>query len=175
MVDTPPTLMMPLPTLATPSPAKIADGSGNAASGYIPVEEPFQLDDLEIDEVDNFEVDEEYAFQIPNNDVKGLEAPSIGMTFETIEEARKYYEEYGRQKGFWIRTRTSSKGRNRSNEVSSMLLVCAKEGKHVAKTNNDGVIEGNDVRDQDEKVIPQSISCVDQEIPFSCAFVWLIV
>ncbi|KAH7842047.1 hypothetical protein Vadar_000783 [Vaccinium darrowii] len=123
--------MTPLPTPATPSPAKIADGSGDTVA------------------------DEEYAFQIPNNAVKGLEAPSIGMTFETIEEARKYYEEYGRQKGFWIRTRTSSKGRNRANEVSSMLLVCAKEGKHVAKTNNDGVIEGNGVRDQDEKVIPK--------------------
>ncbi|KAH7859317.1 hypothetical protein Vadar_034511 [Vaccinium darrowii] len=107
------------------------------------MEESFGLDDFEVEDL-----------QAPNNDVESLEAPSSGMSFETIEEARKYYEDYGRQKGFWIRTRTSSKGQNRSNEVTSMLFVCAKEGKYVAKTEKDGV-EGNDEAGEDDKVIPK--------------------
>ncbi|KAH7866383.1 hypothetical protein Vadar_019695 [Vaccinium darrowii] len=87
-----------------------------------------------------------------NNDVEGLKAPSNEMSFETMDEARKYYEDYGRQKGFWIRTRTSSKGRNRSSAVSSMLFVCAREGKHVARTKNDVVVEGNDEREEGENI-----------------------
>ncbi|KAH7864430.1 hypothetical protein Vadar_029527 [Vaccinium darrowii] len=107
------------------------------------MEESFGLDDFKVEDL-----------QAPNNDVERLEAPSSGMSFETIEEARKYYEDYGRQKGFWIRTRTSSKGQNRSNEVTSMLFVCAKEGKYVAKTEKDGV-EENDEPGEDDKVIPK--------------------
>ena len=61
------------------------------------------------------------------------------MSLETIEEARKYYEDYGRQNSFWIRTRTSSKGQNRLNDVTSMLFVCAKEGNYVPKTEKDCV------------------------------------
>ncbi|KAG5540932.1 hypothetical protein RHGRI_020979 [Rhododendron griersonianum] len=102
------------------------------------MEEPFDLDDFEVD--------------------KGLEAPLSGMSFETIEEARKYYEDYGRQNGFWIRTRTSCKGQNRSNEVIGMLFVYLKEGKYVAKIENDGVmevLEENDKTKEDEKVIPK--------------------
>ncbi|PSS21256.1 Protein FAR1-RELATED SEQUENCE like [Actinidia chinensis var. chinensis] len=76
------------------------------------------------------------------------------MFFEIIEEARKYYEDYGRQNDFWIRSRTSSKGQNRSNDVTSVLFVCAKEGKYIPKTEKDGV-EGNDERVKDDKVLPK--------------------
>ncbi|KAH7838091.1 hypothetical protein Vadar_021972 [Vaccinium darrowii] len=107
------------------------------------MEESFGLDDFEVEDL-----------QTPNNDVERLEAPSSEMSFETIEEARKYYEDYGRQKGFWILTWTSSKGQNRSNEMTSMLFVCAKEGKYVAKTEKDGV-EENDEPGEDDKVIPK--------------------
>ncbi|KAF7136014.1 hypothetical protein RHSIM_Rhsim08G0130400 [Rhododendron simsii] len=75
------------------------------------------------------------------------------MFFETIEEARKYYEDCGRQNGFWICTRTSCTGQSRSNEVTSMLFVCAKEGKYVAKIENDGVMEENDETEEDGKRI----------------------
>ncbi|GFY99602.1 far-red elongated hypocotyls 3 [Actinidia rufa] len=46
--------------------------------------------------------------------------------------------------------RTSSKGQNRSNDVTSVLLVCAKEGKYVPKAEKDGV-EGNDERVEENK------------------------
>ncbi|KAG5543955.1 hypothetical protein RHGRI_016639 [Rhododendron griersonianum] len=52
------------------------------------------------------------------------------MSFETIEEAQKYYEDCGRQNSFWI-------------------------GRYVAKTENDDVVEENDERDEDGKVIPK--------------------
>ncbi|KAH7837204.1 hypothetical protein Vadar_010956 [Vaccinium darrowii] len=89
---------------------------------------------------ETFEAIEEDDFGTPNN-MEGLVAPSSGMSFETIEEAQKYYKEYGRQNSFWIRTRISSKARNRSAEVSNTLFVCPKEGKHVAWTKKDGVVE----------------------------------
>ncbi|KAG5562311.1 hypothetical protein RHGRI_005138 [Rhododendron griersonianum] len=104
------------------------------------MEEHFDLDDFEVED-----------FQTPNNDVEVLESPSSEMSFATIDEARKYYEDYGRQNGFWIRTRTSSKGQNRSNEVTSILFVCAKEGKYCARPKNDGVVEGDDKREEDEE------------------------
>ncbi|KAG5542530.1 hypothetical protein RHGRI_022167 [Rhododendron griersonianum] len=105
------------------------------------MEEHFDLDDFKVED-----------FQTPNNDVEVLESPSSEMSFATIDEARKYYEDYGRQNGFWIRTRTSSKGQNRSNEVTSILFVCAKEGKYCARPKNDGVVEGDDKREEDEEV-----------------------
>ncbi|KAF7149366.1 hypothetical protein RHSIM_Rhsim03G0133600 [Rhododendron simsii] len=105
------------------------------------MEEHFDLDDFEVED-----------FQTPNNDVEVLESPSNETSFATIDEARKYYEDYGRQNGFWIRIRTSSKGQNRSNEVTSMLFVCAKEGKYCARPKNDGVMEGDDKREEDEEV-----------------------
>ncbi|GFZ13157.1 hypothetical protein Acr_23g0015420 [Actinidia rufa] len=107
------------------------------------MQESFGLDDFEVEDL-----------QTPHNDVERLEVPSNGMSFETIEEARKYYEDYGRQNGFWIRTRTSSKGQDRSNDVTSVLFVCAKEGKYVTKAEKDGV-EGNDERVEDDKVLPK--------------------
>ncbi|KAI8572762.1 hypothetical protein RHMOL_Rhmol01G0225400 [Rhododendron molle] len=48
--------------------------------------------------------------------------------------------------------------KNRSNEVTGMLFVCAKEGKYIAKIENDGVVEvleENDETEEDEKVIPK--------------------
>ncbi|GFS35740.1 hypothetical protein Acr_00g0041740 [Actinidia rufa] len=107
------------------------------------MEESFGLYDFEVEDL-----------QTPNNNVERLEAPSSGMFFETIEEARKYYEDYGRQNGFWIRTRTSSKGQNRSNDVTSVLFVCAKEGMYVRKAEKEGV-KGNDEREEDDKVLPK--------------------
>ena len=120
------------------------------------MEESFGLDDFEVEDL-----------QTPNNDVERLEAPSSGMSFETIEEARKYYEDYGRQNSFWIRTWTSSKGQNQSNDVTSVLFVCAKEGKYVPKAEKDGV-EGNDERAEDDKVLPKKEKEVVQLLKGRC-------
>ncbi|KAF8391032.1 hypothetical protein HHK36_023332 [Tetracentron sinense] len=37
-----------------------------------------------------------------NKDVKKVNVPFVGMLFDSIEEANKYYEEYGQDKGFSI-------------------------------------------------------------------------
>lgn len=37
--------------------------------------------------------------------------------------------------------------------MSSMLFVCAREGKHAMRTKNDVVVEGNDEREEGENVI----------------------
>ncbi|KAK1355222.1 FAR1 domain-containing protein [Heracleum sosnowskyi] len=60
-----------------------------------------------------------------------LETPYVGMMFETWEEAQKYYGDYGRQEGFWIRIRSSSKTRAGLDEVTSKKFVCAHQGKYI--------------------------------------------
>ncbi|KAG5527497.1 hypothetical protein RHGRI_028408 [Rhododendron griersonianum] len=107
---------------------------------------------MEVVSLDDVEVDH---METPENVVEGLKTPTIGMYFETIEEARNYYERYGQENGFWIRTRASSKGRNRSNEVSKVLFVCIKEGKYLGKKQQESVVEENDKTDEEEKVIPK--------------------
>ncbi|KAF7124137.1 hypothetical protein RHSIM_Rhsim12G0095100 [Rhododendron simsii] len=73
------------------------------------------LDDVEVDDtVDNI--------------MEGLATPTIGMYFETIEEARKYYERYGQENGFWIR-------------------------KYVARNQQEGIVEVNDKTVREEKVL----------------------
>ena len=67
------------------------------------------------------------------NNLEQLEAPYVGMLFETLEQARNYYEDYGRQEGFWIRTRSSSKSRVCCNEVTSGQFTYAHQGKHVQR------------------------------------------
>ncbi|KAI5355003.1 hypothetical protein L3X38_007898 [Prunus dulcis] len=86
----------------------------------------------------------------PKKKVTQLKAPYTGMVFDTMEEARNYYEEYGRQEGFWIRTRSSSKTRRRLDEVTSRQFVCAHEGKYVPKNTSQKASEENDERDISE-------------------------
>ncbi|VVA37257.1 PREDICTED: FAR1-RELATED SEQUENCE, partial [Prunus dulcis] len=86
----------------------------------------------------------------PKNKVTQLKAPYAGMVFETMEEARNYYEEYGRQEGFWIRTRSSSKTRRHLDMVTSRQFVCAHEGKYVPKNTSQKASEENDERDISE-------------------------
>ncbi|KAF8408763.1 hypothetical protein HHK36_004832 [Tetracentron sinense] len=66
----------------------------------------------------------------PNKDAKKVIAPYVGMLFDSIEEAKRYYEEYGRDNGFSIRVRSSDKTRGRVNEVTGVKLVCSREGHH---------------------------------------------
>lgn len=46
------------------------------------------------------------GFHTPDKDPQRLETPYVGMLFETMKEAGEYYEDYGRQEGFWIRIRS---------------------------------------------------------------------
>ncbi|KAF7139620.1 hypothetical protein RHSIM_Rhsim07G0168700 [Rhododendron simsii] len=101
--------------------------------------------------LDNVEVRDT---ETPDNNVEGFKIPTIGMYFETIEEARNYYERYGQENGSSIRTRGSDKGRNRSNEVTRVRFVCTKEGNYAAKKQQESVQPLNvDVVDEEEKVI----------------------
>ena len=71
----------------------------------------------------------------------------MGMLFETLEQARNYYEDYGRQEGFWIRTRSSSKSRVGCNEVTSGQFTCTHQGKHVPKINKPNFMEEHNEKD----------------------------
>ncbi|KAM1224818.1 hypothetical protein ACFX2G_044610 [Malus domestica] len=84
---------------------------------------------------------------IPNENSKGLKTPYVGMLFDTMEEARNYYQDYGRQEGFWIRTQSSSKTRSRSDDITSRQFVCAHQGKHVSRNTVHETLEENEDRE----------------------------
>ncbi|CAL8101117.1 unnamed protein product [Prunus armeniaca] len=104
-------------------------------------------EDGNIEEVDQIIQVENGEKSTPKQRVAQLKAPYVGMVFDIMEEARNYYEEYGRQEGFWIRTRSSSKTRRRLDEVTSRQFVCAHEGKYMPKNTSHKASEGNDERD----------------------------
>ncbi|XP_026383855.1 protein FAR1-RELATED SEQUENCE 5-like [Papaver somniferum] len=55
------------------------------------------------------------------------------MTFNSFEEARDSYIEYGRNNGFDVRIRSTNKTRVRVDQVTSDHFVCSREGQ---KTND---------------------------------------
>lgn len=63
--------------------------------------------------------------------------PFVGMEFESQEDAREFYEMYGRRVGFTIRnnrTRRSLK----DNSIIGREFVCSKEGFRIGKYGNTG-------------------------------------
>ncbi|KAL5766371.1 hypothetical protein ACOSP7_016988 [Xanthoceras sorbifolium] len=121
---------------------------------------------------------------IIQKNVEHLKAPYVGMFFETLEEARNYYENYGRQEGFWIRTRSSSKTREGINEVTSRQFVCAHQGKYVPKIKRHDAVEENSETETNEKddTMKRGVNHHLQSIQFGCAllqdeteatFLWL--
>ncbi|WVZ10998.1 hypothetical protein V8G54_015528 [Vigna mungo] len=55
---------------------------------------------------------------------------TLNMCFDTMEQAKKFYSDYGKRCGFGVRTRTSKKDKN--NDVYYLRLVCSREGKYVS-------------------------------------------
>ncbi|KAL5818931.1 hypothetical protein ACOSQ4_022773 [Xanthoceras sorbifolium] len=108
------------------------------------------LEDLSLNPTVDTLQEKSYESIIQKN-VEHLKAPYIGILFETLEEARDYYENYGRQEGFWIRTRSSSKTREGINEVTSRQFVCAHQGKYVPKIKRHDAVEENSETETNEK------------------------
>ncbi|KAL5831747.1 hypothetical protein ACOSQ4_017101 [Xanthoceras sorbifolium] len=96
------------------------------------------LEDLSLNPTVDTLQEKSYESIIQKN-VEHLKAPYIGMLFETLEEARDYYENYGRQERFWNRTR------------SSRQFVCAHQGKYVPKIKRHDAVEENSETETNEK------------------------
>ncbi|BAT88802.1 hypothetical protein VIGAN_05241600 [Vigna angularis var. angularis] len=79
--------------------------------------------------LDNVEDEIVQELNIVDDSCLNLE-PSLHMSFDTMEEAKKFYEQYKMRCGFGVRTRTSKK--NDKNEVYYFRLVCSREGKYVS-------------------------------------------
>ncbi|KAM2196912.1 hypothetical protein PS2_000446 [Malus domestica] len=105
-----------------------------------------QLEDVELAPVQ--EKSDTDNCHTPKRTDQALETPYVGKVFETMEAARNYYEDYGRQEGFWIRIRTSSKSRRRSNEVTNAQFVCSHQGKYNMQSENE-----DDMNDNDEQEV----------------------
>ncbi|GAB2292919.1 hypothetical protein Dimus_027147 [Dionaea muscipula] len=58
----------------------------------------------------------------------------VGKYFESLEDAMQSYKDYGIQLGFTVRTRRTTKGIPRSEEITRMTFVCSREGKHTKLT-----------------------------------------
>ncbi|XP_014492202.1 protein FAR-RED IMPAIRED RESPONSE 1-like [Vigna radiata var. radiata] len=69
--------------------------------------------------------------EIYTDDESGLRlVPTLNICFDTMQEAKKFYSDYGKRCGFGVRTRTSKKDAN--NVVYYLRLVCSREGKFVS-------------------------------------------
>ncbi|KAF9623875.1 hypothetical protein IFM89_005643 [Coptis chinensis] len=86
------------------------------------------VDSMVIEECDNIGVSGSGVSgnSAPNKEfVQKLEAPHLGMLFNSVEEAHNYYQDYGRQNGFVVRIRSSNKTQTRADEVTSVRFVCS--------------------------------------------------
>ncbi|RYR53108.1 hypothetical protein Ahy_A06g028030 [Arachis hypogaea] len=52
--------------------------------------------------------------------------PKVGMTFKTLEEARKFYKDYSKLAGFSMRIRNTTR---KGDEIKNQLITCSREEK----------------------------------------------
>ncbi|KAK2633759.1 hypothetical protein Ddye_028551 [Dipteronia dyeriana] len=77
----------------------------------------------------------------PNVNADILKEPYEGMTFNSSDEVRDYYTDYGRHMGFSERIRSTNKTRFHVDEVTGIHFVCSREGKRRKRQKLDGVDE----------------------------------
>ncbi|XP_068466498.1 protein FAR-RED IMPAIRED RESPONSE 1-like [Phaseolus vulgaris] len=86
--------------------------------------------DFDLDHISLFE---EGSTSIPTNDnimdILDSSVPAVGMSFDSAEDVRTFYREYGIKMGFGTRIQSSKKGKD--NEIRYFMLVCSREGKYV--------------------------------------------
>ncbi|RYR34623.1 hypothetical protein Ahy_A10g049587 isoform B [Arachis hypogaea] len=56
--------------------------------------------------------------------------PKVGMTFTTLEDARKFYRNYAKAAGFSTRVWCTNR---KGNEIKNQLITCSREGKWKSK------------------------------------------
>ncbi|MED6111426.1 hypothetical protein PIB30_052168 [Stylosanthes scabra] len=56
----------------------------------------------------------------------------VGMTFETLEEARLFYKEYAKRAGFSTKTRNTNRSKF-AKEAINQLITCNREGKWMSE------------------------------------------
>ncbi|KAF6169631.1 hypothetical protein GIB67_004023, partial [Kingdonia uniflora] len=76
---------------------------------------------------------EEVGCVTPIKNTEEMTPPHEGMEFESIDQAREYYEEYGRKEGFRIKIRTSTKSKPRSDLVTRVRFACCNERSCIDK------------------------------------------
>ncbi|RYR08595.1 hypothetical protein Ahy_B05g076344 [Arachis hypogaea] len=69
-------------------------------------------------------------FRPPLCDVNEQFVPIVGMTFNTIEDAAKFYKDYSKAAGFSTRVRSTNK---KGNEIKNQLITCSREEKWKSK------------------------------------------
>ncbi|RYR11529.1 hypothetical protein Ahy_B04g069049 [Arachis hypogaea] len=63
-------------------------------------------------------------------DIDDQFVPNVGMTFNTLEDAAKFYKDYAKAAGFSTRVRSTNK---KGNEIKNQLITCSREGKWKSK------------------------------------------
>ena len=62
------------------------------------------------------------------NLVKQVDEPELGMSFDTADEAYKYYNEYARKIGFSVRKQRTNMSKVDREKIIRQMLVCSCEG-----------------------------------------------
>ncbi|XP_014524456.1 protein FAR1-RELATED SEQUENCE 2-like [Vigna radiata var. radiata] len=89
------------------------------------------FDDIEFDEQHGNVAEDLNENHVQPNSTR----PSVGMVFESVNQAKSFYRQYAISKGFGIRTRSSRK--NNRNELCYFMMVCSRAGKYVASNQNE--------------------------------------
>ncbi|XP_014506334.1 protein FAR1-RELATED SEQUENCE 5-like [Vigna radiata var. radiata] len=89
------------------------------------------LDDIEFDEQHDKVVEELNENHVQPNSI----SPTVGMVFESVNQAKSFYRQHAISKGFGIRTRSSRK--NNKNELCYFMMVCSRAGKYVESNQNE--------------------------------------
>ena len=109
------------------------DNNIDGESQYDNVKGKEKVYDVENDDDFSFEkhddVDDDMNFKSGNfeftNSNKNNVVPFVGMHFNTLDEAERFYRDYGKSVGFEIIIRTTNK-HSRGNGISSRLYICHK-------------------------------------------------
>ncbi|RYR56504.1 hypothetical protein Ahy_A05g022201 [Arachis hypogaea] len=92
------------------------------------------MNDLTSDcQLNQSEVDFEFeSNEVPDPfcDVDEQFVPKAVMTFNTIEDAAKFYKNYSKATSFSTRVRSTNK---KENEIKNKLITCSREGKLKSK------------------------------------------
>lgn len=93
----------------------------------------------ELNEMEDAANLEEYSSAVnemedPTNIKDKVKDPEVGAIFDSLEELAEYYKNYGKEKGFEVSKRTSSKGDG--GELKYLTLACSRSGKSKCNSRN---------------------------------------
>ncbi|XP_043705392.1 protein FAR1-RELATED SEQUENCE 7-like [Telopea speciosissima] len=81
---------------------------------------------------------------VMDNPIDTSDKPFIGMQFDSDNDAFEFYNSYGRRVGFSVRREYANKSKKDNTKITSMRLVCSKQGLRKKDKRVDDAISSGD-------------------------------